>query len=49
MSFDEKAYRRRLAIARAERLQVNRLSCNPCRPLDLDLEDKEEEGEEERE
>jgi putative transposase len=49
MTFDEDAYRRRLASARAERLRVNRLSCNPCRPLNLDGEGKEEEREEKSE
>jgi transposase InsO family protein len=46
MTFNEESYRRRLAEARAERIRVNRLPCNSCRPLDLSIgESKEEENE----
>jgi Integrase core domain. len=41
MSFDEDSYRARLTLARAERLRVNRLSCNPCIPSTLNYREKE--------
>ena len=38
-SFDQSAYRDSLLEARDRRLKINRQSCDPCVPLDLDIQE----------
>jgi len=38
-SFDKAAYRESLLEARDKRLRINRQSCDPCVPLDLDVQE----------